>query len=198
MKLRISKARRFIESFFLIGIFIFFITLVVGQAGRKVKPGAEILLNTEGQVSCTKSLPDYGSCSCVSSYDEDTLQDWLLYQKQLPLERLSEEPSNSVVDVDIDIQDGYENSYRLELKIDDNGDVWLSNAGSYNNCYGSWWPYCCCNHQTICYAMKWLFPWMNFNCSYTFWRCMIRGHCSLNYPYFNWFFWLLCAYFGCC
>jgi hypothetical protein len=44
MKKRISKTRRLIETFVLIGFFILFITLAVGLAGSKVGTGAKVPL----------------------------------------------------------------------------------------------------------------------------------------------------------
>lgn len=208
MKKGISKTRRFIESFALIGFFILFITLAVGQAGSKVGADAQVPMQTGDQLnsmSSTRTLSDYTNCTCLDIYDEtamQTLGNWLYNKTQLPLTMLEELPPDGdrVMDVPVNVKDEDNNTYELILRISNAGKIALVEDSGLSPyiCRGSWWPYCCFNYQRICCTLKWLFPWIHFDCSYSFWRCLIKGNCYVNYYYYNWFFWILCGFFWCC
>ena len=207
MKKGISKTRRFIESFALIGFYILFITLAVGQAGSKVGADAQVPMQTGDQLSRTKSIDRFINCSCIGSYriyDEDLLEYWVGNERQLSLKRLKTDPGedNSVMDVEIALKYKRRSPYQLTLRISKNGRIYLKlDEWSWppeENCEAYSSPCCCFYYQNICSAMKWLFPWIELNCWQTFWKCWIWDDCYKNDYYHNILFWILLEYFYCC
>lgn len=201
MDKQISKKRRIIESFLLIGFFILFITLAVGQAGSKVGTDARSPLQAGEKLSSIKSIDKYEQCCCnkITIHNGTILGNWVNNEPQLPLNRLKTDPgvTNSVMDVEIEIS--YKNKYThyLTLRFSNKGKIFVLSS-SVGNCGGSAAPFCCFDYQTVCCTMSWLFPWMEFYCPQTFWQCWFCGDCFRNHLYSHWLHWILCTYFWCC
>lgn len=187
--------RRFIEFFLLIGFFTIFITLAVGHGESKVGADMKVPLKSKKKYIAPTSI-QHDICCCIMMYKQQTYDNWENNQTQLPLNRDdSIQAEDAVMDVETSVSGG---NYNLTFRISDDGYIKVLTPFWLGYCYGSDWPYCCFNHQIICCALQWCFPWINMNCSISFWRCIRKGNCYLIYPYYNWFFWILCVYFGCC
>jgi hypothetical protein len=199
MKQGISKTRRFIETFLLIGFFTLFISLAGGQTWNKVETAASIPPEIGKQVSSTKSISRYLQCNSITIYDETTLQNWVNNETQLPLNLLKTDPTtaDSVMDVVIEMKYRNSNLYYLTLRFSDKGKIYMVSS-SQENCGGSAYPPCCFYYQNLCNSMEWLFPWMEFYCSSTFWKCWYWNDCFKNHFYMHWLFVIICKFLWCC